>query len=99
MPSKPHQITQHQEAAIRAGIAACGGLLKMAGQLGYATAERVRQFYARGSGVPAEKARAFVRASHGVVTLLQVRPDLYAGLTVEELGYSPRAQRGGRVAS
>ena len=46
----------------------------------------------------AEKARAFVKAAQGAVTLLQVRPDLYAGLTIEELGYSPKAQRGGRVA-
>jgi DNA-binding transcriptional regulator YdaS (Cro superfamily) len=99
MPSKPDQITAHQEVAIRAGIGAAGGLNRMARELGYRTAERVRQFYARGSGVPAEKCRAFVRAAQGAVTLLQVRPDLYAGLTVEELGYSPRAQRGGRSAS
>lgn len=99
MPSKSNQITAQQELAIRHGIGAAGGLARMAQQLGYRTAERVRQFYAIGAGVPAEKCRAFVRAAQGAVTLLQVRPDLYAGLTVEELGYSPRAQRGGRSAS
>lgn len=88
------QITEVQEAAIRAAIKAAGGTPKMARALGYSTAERVRQFYARGTGVPAEKARAFVAASNGAVTLLQVRPDLYAGLTVEELGYAPRPRRG-----
>lgn len=98
MPSPSHQITAQQEVAIRAAIGAAGGLLKMSRQLGYKTAERVRQFYSRGCGVPAEKARAFVKAAQGAVTLLQVRPDLYAGLTIEELGYSPKAQRGGRIA-
>lgn len=98
MPSTPNRITAQQEVAIRAGIGAAGGIIKMSRELGYKTAERVRQFYARGCGVPAEKARAFVKAAQGAVNLVQVRPDLYAGLTVEELGYSPRAQRQGRVA-
>lgn len=99
MPSPANQITAQQEVAIRAAIRAAGGLLKMSRQLGYKTAERVRQFYSRGCGVPAEKARAFVKAAQGAVNLVQIRPDLYAGLTVEELGYSPKPQRRGSAAS
>lgn len=93
MVAKRRKTTDAQERILRAAIAAAGGLTRMAEFLGYRTGERVRQFYAFGTGVPAEKVRAFVAAAQGVVTLSQVRPDLYAGLTEEELGYRPRAAR------
>lgn len=89
MVAKYRKTTDAQERILRAAIAAAGGVTRMAEFLGYRTTERVRQFYATGTGVPAEKVRAFVAAAKGVVTLHQVRPDLYAGLTVEELGYKP----------
>lgn len=88
MPSKFHiPPDEHRSRLIRAAIAAGGGLMEVAKQLGYKTAERVRHFYAPGLPVPAEKARKFVALSHGVVTLRVIRPDLYDGLTVQELGY------------
>jgi DNA-binding transcriptional regulator YdaS (Cro superfamily) len=81
---------QHKRL-IRFAITVAGGTVKMAEALGYATPESVRKFYATGADVPAEKARAFVGLAGGAVNLAQVRPDLYAGLTVSELGYAPRA--------
>lgn len=79
-------------SAIRAAIDHLGGLNKAAKLLGYATGERVRQFYAFGLPVPAEKCRRFVAVSDGRLTLAQLRPDIYAGLTARELGYKPRAR-------
>lgn len=84
---------QHKRL-IRFAITVAGGTVKMAEALGYATPESVRKFYATGADVPAEKARAFVGLAGGTVSLAQVRPDLYADLTVAELGYSPRAGKG-----
>lgn len=90
MPSKFHIAPDTERSKrIRASIAAAGGLAKMAAILGYRTAERVRQFYAFGYPVPAEKAREFCRQSSGIMTLRELRPDLYADLTAEELGYTP----------
>lgn len=92
MPQVPKEIDPREARAIRAGIEAAGGLAAMAKVLGFRTTERVRRFYAFGTRVSAEKARAFVKAARGVVTLRQIRPDLYDKLTVEELGYQPRAK-------
>jgi hypothetical protein len=90
MPSKMHiQPDQQRTTLIRAAIAAAGGTVQVARTLGYKTAERVRGFYAPGYPVPAEKCRAFVRMSHGLLNLRTVRPDLYDGLTLQELGYQP----------
>jgi DNA-binding transcriptional regulator YdaS (Cro superfamily) len=80
-------------AAVRAG----GGIVKVARALGYRTGESVRQFYAvdpaRGlpKPVPAEKCRALVAATLGTIALHEIRPDLYGGLTTQELGYKPRS--------
>lgn len=95
MPSKMHIEPDPQRTAkIRGAIAAAGGTLKVARELGYKTAERVRHFYAPGYPVPAEKCRDFVRISHGLLNLRILRPDLYGGLTTQELGYQPMDEAG-----
>jgi hypothetical protein len=92
MPAKMHiPADEDRSRLIRAAIAAMGGITKAARQLGYKTGERVRHFYAPGLPVPAEKCRDFVRMSHGIVDLRTIRPDLYGGLTVTELGYEVRS--------
>lgn len=91
MPSKMHiQPDRDRIAKIRSAINAAGGTVKMAAAIGYRTAERVRHFYAPGYPVPAERCRQFVAAAKGAIDLRTLRPDLYDGLTVAELGYRPR---------
>lgn len=91
MPAKMHIPPDPERTTmIRAAISALGGLSKVAQELGYATTERVRHFYAPGAPVPAEKCRKFVAISRGILNLSLLRPDLYAGLTEAELGYRPR---------
>lgn len=88
------EYTEVQARVIHAAILACGGTVKLARELNYATAESIRQWYAERKLVPAEKARAFlaVARQHGSdITLADIRPDLYAALTTRELGYRPRA--------
>ena len=95
MPSKMHiKPEKRRTAKIRETIAAAGGLLAVAKVLGYKTTERIRHFYAPGYPVPAEKCRAFVRLSDGALNLQTLRPDLYAGLTTQELGYQPQDEGG-----
>jgi DNA-binding transcriptional regulator YdaS (Cro superfamily) len=87
------EYTEAQARVIREAIIACGGTVKLARELEYATAESVRQWYAERKLVPAEKARqflAFARARGSDITLADIRPDLYAALTTREIGYRPR---------
>lgn len=85
--------TEPQARVIHAAITACGGTVRLARQLDYATAESVRQWYAERKFVPAEKARQFLmiaRENGSDITLADIRPDLYANITTRELGYRPR---------
>lgn len=88
------EYTDTQAAVIREAIIACGGTVKLARELEYATAESVRQWYAEKKPVPAEKARQFqaiARERGSPITLADIRPDLYAALTTKALGYRPLA--------
>lgn len=88
------EYTDAQARVIRTAIIACGGTVKLARELEYATAESVRQWYAEKKLVPAEKARHFqalAREAGSDITLADIRPDLYAAITTRELGYRPRA--------
>jgi len=78
---------------IRSAVRAAGGTVKLARALGYQTAESIRKFYAMGVEVPAEKCRAFVAEAKGSITLYELRPDIFAGLSTQELGYKPKSER------
>jgi DNA-binding transcriptional regulator YdaS (Cro superfamily) len=87
------EYTDAQARVIREAIIACGGTVKLARELDYATAESVRQWYAERKLVPAEKARHFqaiARQAGSDITLADIRPDLYAAITTKALGYRPR---------
>lgn len=88
-----HRTTDRRKRLIQAAIHVAGGTVRVSRELGYKTAESVRKFYATDTEVPAEKARDLVRLSGGTLTLQQARPDLYDGLTPEELGYTPQSRR------
>ncbi len=82
--------TPEERELIRIGIGAAGGTVVIAKALGFASAESVGAWYRLGRLVPAEKARQFVAMTNGTITLQQIRPDLFGGLTTSELGYTPR---------
>lgn len=84
--------TQTVNDARRAAIQAAGGASHIARELGRERGEGVRRWYVDLHPTP-EQARLLVQmaadAGHKV-TLAEILPGAYAGLTKKALGYAPR---------
>lgn len=79
-----------QLEALRVAVYLSGGAARVAQRMGYLTGESVRRFFQGLKPVPAEKAALLREAIERRLTLTEIRPDIYAGLTVEALGYRPK---------
>ncbi len=82
MPDDP--VRRARFVAIRAA----GGTVRVARAIGKKSHETVRRWYTDTDPTAAD-ARVLVRLCDNVVTLDQVLPDAFAGLTQAELGYVP----------
>ena len=71
-------------------IRAAGGTVRVARATGKKTHESVRRWYINTDPSPAD-ARTLVKLCDYVVTLADVLPDAFAGLSAQELGYQPEA--------
>lgn len=83
MPTDPVRLARWQ------AIRAAGGASHVGRALGFKKGEGVRLWYVDRDPTP-EQARALVRLSGNVVTLPQILPGAFEGLSVSELGYSPK---------
>ena len=71
-------------------IRAAGGTVRVARATGKKTHESVRRWYVNTDPSPAD-ARTLVKLCDHVVTLQEILPAAFAGLTAQELGYQPEA--------
>lgn len=73
-------------------IRAAGGVTKVAQGVGLKNHESVSRWWKDGNSHPKpEQARKLVKLCGGIVSLSQILPHVYGGLTVAELGYQPEA--------
>ena len=89
MPSAPGMPTDPVRLARWQAIKAAGGASHVGRALGFKKGEAVRLWYVDRDPT-AEQARKLVHLAGGVVSLAQVLPGAFDGLTVAELGYSPK---------
>lgn len=82
MPTDPVRLARWQ------AIKAAGGASHVGRVLGFKKGEAVRLWYVDRDPT-AEHARKLVELSGGAVTLAQILPGAFSGLTVAELGYAP----------
>lgn len=71
-------------------IRAAGGTVRVARATGKKTHESVRRWYVNTEPSAAD-ARTLVQLCDYVVTLPEILPGAFAGLTAQELGYQPEA--------
>lgn len=71
-------------------IRAAGGTSRVARATGKKAHESVRRWYVNTDPSPAD-ARTLVQLCDYVVTLPEILPEAFAGLTAQELGYQPEA--------
>lgn len=69
-------------------VRTAGGVSKVARSVGLVNHQSVRRWFGDGAPSP-QQARQLVALCGNTVTLQQLLPDVYGGLTAEELGYSP----------
>src|SRR5262245_58688237 len=89
-PDDTSPLTPAQLEDLRVAVILSGGARTVAQRMGYKTGESVRRFYAGEKAIPSEKCRALRKALGQRLTLTQLRPDVYGGLTQEQLGDAPR---------
>lgn len=82
MPDDPVRRARWQ------AIRAAGGASHVGRAMGFKKGEAVRLWYVD-RDPSAEQARQLVALSGGIVTLEQILPGTFGGLTVAELGYTP----------
>lgn len=82
MPTDPVRLARWQ------AIKAAGGASHVGRALGFKKGEAVRLWYVDRDPT-AEQARKLVELSRNAVTLDQILPTAFAGLTVADLGYVP----------
>lgn len=73
-------------------IRAAGGNVSVARAIGRKSHESVRRWYVDTEPNAAD-ARTLVKLCDNIVTLREVLPTVFEGLTVEELGYTPGAAK------
>lgn len=83
MPTDPVRLARWQ------AIKAAGGASFVGRALGFKKGEAVRLWYVDRDPT-AEQARKLVELARGTVSLAQVLPSAFAGLSVAELGYAPQ---------
>lgn len=86
--SNPELPSDPTRRARYVAIRAAGGTVRVARAIGRKSHETVRRWYTDTDPAPKD-ARALVRLCGGVVTLKDILPDAFEGLTVAELGYTP----------
>ncbi|QYW06370.1 hypothetical protein HXXDennis_49 [Xanthomonas phage HXX_Dennis] len=71
-------------------IRSAGGVTKVAQGVGLQNHESVSRWWKNTNSHPKpEQARKLVKLCGGVVTLQEILPSVYGGLTCKELGYTP----------
>jgi len=88
----PCGLTVEQVEKIKAAVHLAGGQLKVAKAMGYRFGESVRRFTAGLKLVPAERVSDFREAIENRLTLAEIRPDLYGGVSPDQLGEGKAAQ-------
>lgn len=73
-------------------IRAAGGNVGVARAIGRKSHESVRRWYVD-TEPKASDARTLVKLCDNIVTLREILPSVFEGLTVEELGYTPGAAK------
>lgn len=86
--SNPDMPTDPVLRARFIAIRTAGGNVKVARAVGLKNHGSVRRWMIDGTPSP-EQARALVKLCGNVVSLADILPDVYGGLSVTELGYAP----------
>lgn len=89
LPAAPGMPTDPVRLARWQAIKAAGGASHVGRALGFKKGEAVRLWYVDRDPT-AEQARKLVELARGTVSLAQILPGAFAGLTVAELGYTPQ---------
>jgi len=82
----PCGLTVPQLEKIKAAVHLSGGQSKVARAMGYKFGESVRRFTSGIKLVPAERVADFQAATQNRLTLAEIRPDLYASVSADQLG-------------
>lgn len=81
----PCGLTVPQLEKIKSAVHLSGGQTKVAHAMGYKFGESVRRFTSGIKLVPAERVADFQTATQNRLTLAEIRPDLYASVSAEQL--------------
>lgn len=88
--------TTPEARAVRHAVGIIGGSAK-AGKLVGRCEQAVQKWMEDPTRMSAENTRILSKGTHFEVPVAQMRPDLYGGLTVQELGYLPPAYKKGKA--
>lgn len=79
-----------QSQAVREAVRLLGGTVAVGRMVGRCS-QAVQKWCAKAEAMPPEIARRIASATGYKVGVAAMRPDVYAGLTAQELGYLPAA--------